>query len=144
MVLESADLRVQALQAPTACGANSPAPPQQPGDGTVQAESGDTLQLGIRWGAKRPPSANYTVFVQLLDGEGRVQLQTDRWPADGLSPTAAMGAGEVITDNLAFRLDVPPGSYRLIAGMYLNDGATMPRLAGPGGDTVFLAGIDVR
>ena len=59
--------------------------------------------------------------MQLLDANGQVVAQRDRWPGDGLFPTAALQAGQVITDNLAIPLDVPPGQYRLIAGLYRGD-----------------------
>ena len=113
-------------------------------DGQVQARSGDTLQVGLRWRAAAPPEANYTVFVQLLDDASQVRAQVDRWPGDGLFPTASLGAGQVITDNLALPLDAPPGRYRLIAGLYRNDVEGLPRLTGPAGDTVPLGDIDVH
>jgi hypothetical protein len=113
-------------------------------DGKVQAKTGDTLQIGLRWLATQKPAANYTVFVHLLDSASQVKAQRDRWPGDGLYPTAGLSAGQVITDNLALRLDVPPGRYRLIAGMYWNDIEGFPRLTGPGGDHVELAGVEVR
>lgn len=113
-------------------------------DGVVRAQSGDTLQMSLRWRAAQPPTANYTVFVQLLDANGQVAAQRDRWPGDGLFPTAALAAGQAITDNLALPLDVPPGVYRLIAGLYLTDVEGYPRLSGPGGDFVELSSIQVQ
>jgi hypothetical protein len=113
-------------------------------DGRVQARSGDTLQVGLEWRAGRKPDANYTAFVQLLDASSQVVAQRDRWPGDGLYPTAALEAGQVLTDNLALALDAPPGSYRLIAGFYRGDAEGLPRLNGPGGDHVVLAEVDVR
>lgn len=113
-------------------------------DGVVQAQSGDTLQVSLQWRATQPPAANYTVFLQLLDASGQVVAQRDRWPADGLFPTAALTAGQVITDNLALPLDVPPGVYRLITGLYRGDVEGYPRLSGPGGDFVELPAIQVQ
>ena len=113
-------------------------------DGKVQAQAGDVMQLGLHWKAQTKPAANYTVFVQLLDGGGQVKAQSDRTPGDGLYPTGALQAGQVITDNLALRLNVPPGNYRLIAGMYRNDLPNLPRLTGPAGDAVTLAEVNVN
>ena len=119
-------------------------PPEESlSDGRVQARTGDTLQVGLNWRASEKPEANYTVFIQLLDDSSQVRLQRDRWPGDGLVPTASLAAGQVITDNLALPLDVPPGPYRLIAGMYRNDVAGLPRLTGPEGDYVLLGEIDI-
>jgi hypothetical protein len=122
----------------------SEAAPEQPlDDGQVQAQPGDTLQIGLSWLATRAPDANYTAFVQLLDEASQVRAQSDRWPGDGLFPTAGLAAGQVITDNLALPLDVPPGRYQLIAGLYRGDVEGLPRLAGPGGDFVSLGQIVV-
>ena len=114
-----------------------------PNDGVVQARPGDTLQVGLTWRADQTPQATYTVFVQLLDGASQVVAQADRWPGDGLYPTAALSAGQVITDQLALPLDVAPGSYRLIAGLYRSDVEGLPRLSGPAGDTVLLGEVSV-
>jgi hypothetical protein len=115
-----------------------------PDDGKVQARSGDTLQIGLHWQATQKPAANYSVFVQLLDGASQVKAQRDRWPGDGMFPTGTLNPGQVVVDNLALPLDVPPGQYRLIAGLYRNDVEGLPRLAGPGGDYVTLAEVDVQ
>jgi hypothetical protein len=119
-------------------------PTDPPDDGRVQAGVGDTLQVGLYWRADQTPAANYTVFVQLLDTASQVKAQRDRWPGDGLFPTGAMNPGEVVVDNLALPLDVSPGQYRLIAGLYRNDVEGFPRLTGPGGDSITLAEVDVQ
>ncbi len=121
-----------------------PAGAEPTDDGKVQARSGETLQVGLKWRAGTKPAGDYTVFVQLLDGASQVKAQRDRWPGDGFYPTAALVAGQVITDNLALPLDVLPGNYRLIAGLYRGDQPGYPRLAGPGGDFVALAQVEVR
>jgi hypothetical protein len=113
-------------------------------DGRVQARPGDTLQIGLRWRADARPEANYTAFVQLLDDKSQEAAQQDRWPGDGLHPTAALEAGQSISDNLALPLGVSPGRYRLIAGFYRSDVEGLPRLAGPAGDFVTLAEVDVQ
>ena len=113
-------------------------------DGQVAARGGDILQLSLQWRADQTPQGNYTVFVQLLDDSGQVVAQRDRWPGDGLFPTAALQAGQVISDNLAIALDLPPGRYRLITGLYQGDVEGYPRLAGPGGDYVELSAIQVQ
>jgi 4-amino-4-deoxy-L-arabinose transferase-like glycosyltransferase len=113
-------------------------------DGQVLARPGDVLQLSLQWQAGQAPQGNYTVFVQLLDAAGQVAAQRDRWPGDGFFPTAALQAGQVITDNLAIPLDLPPGQYRLITGLYRGDLEGYPRLAGPAGDFVELPTIQVQ
>jgi hypothetical protein len=107
------------------------------------ARSGDTLQVALTWRADQQPQANYTAFLQLLDAGSQVKAQSDRWPGDGLYPTAGIRAGDVITDRVALPLDVPPGGYQLIAGLYRGDAPGAPRLAGPAGDHVVLATVNV-
>ncbi len=126
-------------------GAAAPEPPGEPlDDNLVRARTGDTLQIGLRWRATETPDANYTVFVHLLDASGQVRAQRDRWPGDGLYPTAGLSAGQVITDNLALPLEMPAGRYRLVAGLYRSDLEGFPRLTGPGGDFVALSEVEVH
>ena len=113
-------------------------------DGKIQARSGNTLQVSLRWQAVSSPASNYTVFLQLLDANSQVRAQRDRWPGDALYPTAGLAPGKTITDNLALPLAVPPGNYRLIAGLYRGDLPGAPRLAGPAGDFAPLAEIVVQ
>lgn len=110
-------------------------------DGVVLAQPDDILQISLNWRADRVPDGNYTVFVQLLNAEGRVAAQRDRWPGDGLFPTATWQPGQVVADNLALALDLPPGRYRLITGLYRSDVEGYPRLSGPGGDFIELAQV---
>jgi hypothetical protein len=62
---------------------------------------------------------DYTVFVQVLGDQGLV-AQHDGPPAGGRLPTSIWEQGEVVADKHAIRLpaNLPPGEYRLIAGMY--------------------------
>ncbi|MBA3532073.1 MAG: phospholipid carrier-dependent glycosyltransferase [Ardenticatenales bacterium] len=145
MTLVRGELRVQREHGLPAQEALQPATPTEPlDDGLVQAAAGDVLQLGLTWRAETPPQASYTAFVQLLDSTTQVVLQRDRLPGDGLFPTISLQAGKVLTDNLALPLDVPPGTYRLIVGMYRTDIEGLPRLVGPEGDFLMLAEIRVH
>jgi hypothetical protein len=141
MTVVSTTIGVQSVAPVTAGTVETP---ERLDDGKAQAKSGDTLQLGLHWRADDKPAANYTVFVQLLNSAGQVAAQRDRQPGDGLYPTASLSAGQTITDNLALPLNVPPGQYRLIAGLYRNDVEGAPRLKGPGGDFVTLATVEIH
>lgn len=146
IVLEGVTLRV-ALRAPAAGCADSrtvAAAAQPLADGRVEARAGDAMQIGLTWRALETPAANYSVFLQLLDADSKVKAQRDRWPGDGMYPTTGWVPGEVVADNIALRLDVPAGHYRLIAGLYRNDVDGFPRLSGPGGDFANLAEVVVR
>lgn len=95
------------------------------------------------WRADATISANYTVFVQLLDEGGKVVAQHDGWPRNGQFATSSLAAGDQIRDSVALPLDLPAGRYRLIAGLYQADAEGAPRLAGPAGDTILLAEVTV-
>jgi hypothetical protein len=139
MTLARAEL---AIEQQPAAGRQPAAEPLD--DGRALARPGDILQLSLHWLAEQTPQGNYTVFVQLLDAAGQVVAQKDRWPGDGLFPTAAMQPGQVIVDNLAIPLELPPGQYRLIAGLYRGDVEGYPRLSGPGGDFIELPTLQVQ
>ena len=111
----------------------------------ISIRPGDTLQIGLHWQALEQPEGNYTVFTQVLNPAMQVVAQKDRWPGDGLHPTAALQAGQIITDNLALALpaDLPAGDYTLITGMYRPDIEGFPRLSGPHGDFVLLANMRI-
>ena len=88
---------------------------------------------------------SYTVFVQLLDAQGRLIAQSDALPAAGARPTSGWRSGEYIVDEhrLNFNATAQAGPARLIVGMY--DARSGERLAGwPGGaDHIMLPGEPV-
>ena len=82
---------------------------------------------------------SYTVFVQLLDAQGRLIAQSDALPAAGARPTSGWRSGEYIVDEhrLRFNATAQAGPARLIVGMY--DARSGERLAGwPGGADYFM------
>ena len=89
-------------------------------------ETGD-VELTLHWGADEIPGADYTVFVHLMDGEGRLLGQHDGPPRDGTYPTSWWLPGDTVLDRHVIRLSsVHDGSIRLKVGMY--DPATQLRL----------------
>lgn len=78
-----------------------------------------TVELVWRADAQANPAISYTVFVQLLDENGRVVAQSDAQPSNWRRPTTSWVAGEYITDGhvLHFNRDFV-GVGRLIVGFY--------------------------
>lgn len=106
---------------------------------------GDKLPLSLYWQAEDEMGINYTVFVQLLNGDWQVVAQEDTQPQAGGAPTTTWLAGEILTDphTLSLPLDLPPGDYRLIMGMYDPiTGSRMP--VSTGGDFVDLETVIIR
>lgn len=92
-------------------------------------------ELALYWRAKAPVEKGYTVFVHLVDQEGRLWGQGDGVPVGGMYPTSAWLPGQLVEDRHVIQVDpgVPPGSYRVLVGLY--DPTTLERLeaVGPAG-----------
>ena len=97
---------------------------------------GRDLPLVLRWQAQVPVGGRYTVFVQLLDAEGRLRAQVDAQPLNGLYPTDHWQLGPVLPDRHMLPLpeDLQPGRYRLEVGLY--DALSHDRLPVMTGDVV--------
>lgn len=111
------------------------------------ALAGQPLPVEFEWQPTRPPQANYNLFLQLLDQGGTVVAQHDSPPGGGYRPTTTWPVTETSTTRhaLPLPLDLPPGNYRLITGLYdpatgqrlpVNDGADFVEL----GDVTIIAG----
>jgi hypothetical protein len=82
--------------------------------------SGRPLPLELIWQAAHLVGADYTLTVQLLDGQSQVIAQTDTIPLNGTAPTTSWAVGEVLIDRVT--LDIPPetGSapHQLLIALY--------------------------
>jgi 4-amino-4-deoxy-L-arabinose transferase-like glycosyltransferase len=90
---------------------------------------GATLHLALYWEAMGEINTNYTTFVQLLGPDGHIHAQHDRVTGDDAYPTSHWQPGVVIRNahTLAIGPNVQPGTYDLIAGLYVNK-RDLPRL----------------
>ncbi|HZG66101.1 MAG TPA: hypothetical protein VEZ12_05120, partial [Herpetosiphonaceae bacterium] len=113
--------------------------------------AGERLGLLVYWSRVEPaPAAPYTLFVHLRDATGNNLSQFDAAPWSGLFSPPAWPAGSTVVDRLAVPLppSLPPGSYRLVVGLY--DAATLGRfpllVAGQrlGGDEIEIGAITIR
>lgn len=108
---------------------------------------GNRLMVTLVWRALATTDISYTGFVQLLGPQNQVIAQEDHIPRRGEAPTTSWIAGEFVQDEYELHLPeaLPPGPYRLIAGLY--DSGTMQRvpvnygLNEPEGDHVLLLNI---
>ncbi len=101
--------------------------------------------LILYWQANSDFDTSYTVFVQLLNPAGQVVAQQDSQPLGGAAPTTTWLPGEILSDPYTLNLppELPPGDYRLIAGLY--DPVTGQRLlTASGADFVELPPVTVR
>jgi hypothetical protein len=92
------------------------------------ARSGQLVRVTLHWRASGPPTGDYKHFLHLVDAAGQIHAQADSQPVNGSRPTTGWVEGEVVADpiELALPPDLPPGRYRLLAGLY--DATTLARL----------------
>jgi hypothetical protein len=95
---------------------------------TLEA-TGDDLQLTLVWRAEQAVSADYKVFVHMVDEDGAIIDQRDAMPQGNTYPTSLWEAGEYVTDLYELRL--PDRSFSLRIGLYLPEtGERLPVFAG--------------
>jgi len=84
---------------------------------------GDSLCVELEWFAQQAPSANYTVFIHVVDAQGRLMAQNDQPPQGGFTPTGTWAAGIAVTDKHGVLLppDLPAGEYAIRVGLYRSD-----------------------
>ena len=84
------------------------------------AVPGETVPITFYWEASETPSTDYTIFVQLLDGNREWVAGADAPPVNNFFPTSGWQAGDIIDDThwLVIPADLPAGQYPLLVGMY--------------------------
>jgi len=97
----------------------------------MQINAGEMLPLTLHWQAIQTFDKNWTVFVHLVDDEGKIVSQQDQVPGAGQYPTTGWVPGEYLLDgyNLLIPPDTPPGrnAYWLEIGLYdANDFSRLP------------------
>ncbi|MGQ9489565.1 MAG: protein O-mannosyl-transferase family [Anaerolineae bacterium] len=85
------------------------------------AHAGEPFTVTLAWQVARETDQSYSVFVHLVDAEGRLVAQHDGRPAGGSLPTAIWVRGEYIIDphTLPLPADLGAGIYALRVGLYL-------------------------
>ena len=112
------------------------------GPGPVAA--GGTLDLVLYWQGQDRIGTDYTVFLHLLDGEGRTWGQGDGRPVAGFYSTLYWDPGEIVADAHRVQVDPssPPGLYQLAVGLYeLETGRRLPTADG---DRLLIGSVEVR
>lgn len=87
---------------------------------STQFKRGATISPTLFWQARLRPLEAYTVFVHLVDQDGKLVAQSDAPPRGGTYPTTAWNDGEYVRDPhpLALPSDLPAGEYTLRVGWY--------------------------
>ncbi|CAG0995247.1 hypothetical protein ANRL3_03074 [Anaerolineae bacterium] len=103
--------------------------------------AGDSLHVKLYWNVRAAMDEDYTVFVHLVDANGKIVAQKDDQPQHGAYPTSLWNANEIVADEYAFAIPraTPPGEYRIIVGVYrAGDGTRLPV---NGDDNVIVASV---
>jgi len=111
-----------------------------------QPNPGQDLFVRLQWQALQPFSANYTVFVHLLDAADHVVAQRDSQPHGGQLPTVAWQPGQTVDDSYLIPLPagLSAGRYRLELGMYLQStGQRLPLSDEPSADHLILGTVSI-
>jgi 4-amino-4-deoxy-L-arabinose transferase-like glycosyltransferase len=116
-----------------------------------QAYPGGQLPLTLFWQASGPMVRPFKVFTHLVNAQGTVLAQHDAPPGGSCCPTHTWADGEVIVDEHLIPLDVnlPPGTYELVVGMYDEQAASrLPAYAASGeplpGDSVTIRSVTIE
>ena len=83
-------------------------------------KAGDTLNLRTFWQIEQPFTADYFIFVHVLNAAGQTVAQRDAPPWQGRFPTSSWRPGTLIVDlnDLPLPADLPAGDYTLVVGMF--------------------------
>jgi hypothetical protein len=87
---------------------------------TLRPLNRSELAVTLYWLASGTPPQSYTVFTQVLDGEGQLVAGHDSFPANGETPTETWIVGRVYPDTHLIKLPdgLAAGTYQVVAGMY--------------------------
>jgi hypothetical protein len=76
-------------------------------------------QVTLYWEAIEKPTADASVFVHLVDGNGQLVAQADGPPNRGLSPMTMWRKGDMIRDRHTFPAGIAPApDWRFLVGFY--------------------------
>ncbi|MCG3210499.1 MAG: hypothetical protein FOGNACKC_04130 [Anaerolineae bacterium] len=109
---------------------------------TITSAPGAPIQVSFYWQTVQPPAQPYQILLHLVNTQDQPMAAFDFQPFDGRRSVTDWPVGQTIRETRTFDLpaDLPPGEYRLVAGLYQPDTlARLPISQGGNGETVLLA-----
>jgi 4-amino-4-deoxy-L-arabinose transferase-like glycosyltransferase len=84
------------------------------------SKSSNLWNVSLYWQSIAKTDTDYTMFVHVLDANGKVVAQIDAQPRGGTYPTSIWDVGEIIRDEYVLSLpkDLPAGEYKIEIGAY--------------------------
>jgi len=120
----------------------------------LPVRAGSVMHLRLRWQALARPTTSYTVFIHLIDAQGRPAFGHDYTPLGGAFPSYLWFPkwlpGQSVVDPYTLRLPetLAPGRYTLEVGMYeMGSIRRVPHYGVDGtlvGDRLVLGSVEVR
>jgi hypothetical protein len=112
-------------------------------------ERSEPLEIAATWSARQPILRPYTLFIHLLDAQGRLITQYDSMPLNAAWPTTCWQPHSGFNDQ--YRLDLPPdlgpGDYHLTLGFYwlpTQERAPLLAQSTPAADQIELGTVTLR
>ena len=106
---------------------------------------GQSLHLTLYWQAQMAMDRNWSIFVHVVDDQGVIVAQRDRYPGNGALATTLLAPGEIIADDDVIPIPAvtfAPAAARIEVGLYdLQDGTRLPLVSG--GDSLTLASLNL-
>ncbi|GAB4278765.1 MAG: hypothetical protein Kow0080_30600 [Candidatus Promineifilaceae bacterium] len=100
------------------------------------------VNMTFYWQSHTRVTADYTLFVHLVDENGNYIAGHDSQPVQGHYPTSMWTPGETIADNHQWQANILPGTYEVQVGLYqLKSGERLP--LAEGGDTLSIGMLTV-
>jgi hypothetical protein len=98
-------------------------------DPPAPTASGGTAAFRLYWQAQQPLTRDYSIATHLLDENGLLLAQSDSMHPGG-TPTSVWATDRYDIDDhqLALPAGLPPGGYRLLAGVYLAGGGLVGQM----------------
>ena len=94
-----------------------------------EAKPGSVISFDLHWSVTGKFDQDYTVFVHLLDENGKTVANNDGPPLEDSYPTSLWAPGDYLIDRHAISLppELKPGTYKAVVGLYdPKSGARVP------------------
>jgi 4-amino-4-deoxy-L-arabinose transferase-like glycosyltransferase len=112
---------------------------------TPRASPGEAVRLTLYWQAQIAMDRNWSIFVHVVDEQGVIVAQRDRYPGQGLLATTLLQPGQTWADEYVIALPAgtaTPAQAQIAVGVYdLRDGARLPLATG--GEQVGFGSVEI-
>ncbi|MEO6457989.1 MAG: hypothetical protein ABIO92_06910 [Chloroflexia bacterium] len=123
-----------------------------PGVSYTGVQPGGALHVALYWQAGGAIKYNYASYVHVVNDKGEKVAGRDNPRTAAQQPTSEWQPGATVIDpnSLPIPADVPPGTYKLIAGMYRVEGGGLKALSttcssgATYGEAVLLGEVEVK